>query len=146
MIKSILFTQCLQNDYCKPIGKYDLIPNLVHIGYDESVRLMGLNPKEGPVSNIMKWAYEQSDEEMEIIHLRDWHDPEDENQKEHLELYGDHCIQYTEGSRFAFHLDKYPRMATIIESLQLNDFVNTELEEILEPYKNEKIRVGIMGV
>lgn len=146
MIKSILFTQCLQNDYCKPIGKYDPIPNLVHIGYDESVRLMGLNPSEGPVSNIMRWAYEQSDEDMEIIHLRDWHDPEDENQKEHLDLYGDHCIQYTDGSRFAFHLDKYPRLATIIESLQLNDFVNTELEEILEPFKNEKIRVGIMGV
>jgi protein-tyrosine phosphatase/nicotinamidase-related amidase len=146
MIKSILFTQCLQNDYCKPIGKYDPIPNLVHIGYEESVRLMGLNPKEGPVSNIMKWAYEQSDEELEIIHLRDWHDPEDENQIEHLGLYGDHCIQYTDGSRFAFHLDKYPRLATIIESLQLNDFVNTELEDILEPYKNEKIRIGIMGV
>ena len=146
MVKSILFTQCLQNDYCKPIGKYDPIPNLVHIGYEESVRLMGLNPSEGPVSNVMRWAYEQSDEDMEIIHLRDWHDPKDENQKEHLDLYGDHCIQYTDGSRFAFHLDNYPRLATIIESLQLNDFVNTELEYILEPYKNEKIRVGIMGV
>ena len=146
MIKSILFTQCMQNDYCKPIGKYDPIPNLVHIGYEESVRLMGLNPSEGPVSNIMRWAYEQSDEDMEIIHLRDWHDPEDEDQKEHLDLYGDHCIQYTDGSRFAFHLDKYPRLATIIESLQLNDFVNTELEEILEPFKNEKIRIGLMGV
>ncbi|MDT0552097.1 dual specificity protein phosphatase family protein [Urechidicola vernalis] len=144
--KAILFTQCLQNDYCKPIGKYDHIPNLVHIGYEESVRLMGLTPKEGPVANTMRWAYEQSDEDLEIIHLRDWHDPEDKNQKEHLELYGDHCIQYTDGSRFAFHLDKYPRLATIIESLQLNDFVNTELEDILEPYKNEKIRVGIMGV
>jgi protein-tyrosine phosphatase/nicotinamidase-related amidase len=146
MSKAILFTQCLQNDYVKPIGKYDPIPNLVHIGYEESVRLMGLTPKEGPVANTMRWAYQQSDEDLEIIHLRDWHDPEDENQKEHLELYGDHCIQYTDGSRFAFHLDKYPRLATIIESLQLNDFVNTELEEILEPYKNEKIRVGIMGV
>ena len=146
MIKSILFTQCLQNDYCKPIGKYDPIPNLVHIGYEESVRLMGLNPSEGPVSNIMRWAYAQSEEDMEIIHLRDWHDPEDEDQKEHLDLYGDHCIQYTDGSRFAFHLDKYPRLATIIESLQLNDFVNTELEEILEPFKNEKIRIGLMGV
>ena len=146
MIKSILFTQCLQNDYCKPIGKYDPIPNLVHIGYEESVRLMGLNPSEGPVSNIMRWAYAQSDEDMEIIHLRDWHDPEDGDQKEHLDLYGDHCIQYTDGSRFAFHLDKYPRLATIIESLQLNDFVNTELEEILEPFKNEKIRIGLMGV
>jgi protein-tyrosine phosphatase/nicotinamidase-related amidase len=146
MSKAILFTQCIQNDYIKPIGKYDPLPNLVHIGYDESVRLMGLSPKEGPVSNTMKWAYSQSDDDLEIIHLRDWHDPEDENQKEHLELYGEHCIMMTEGSRFAFHLDKYPRITTIIESLQLNDFINTELEDILEPYKDQKIRVGIMGV
>lgn len=146
MSKAILFTQCLQNDYVKPIGKYDPIPNLVHVGYEESVRLMGLTPSEGPVANTMKWAYDQSDDDLEIIHLRDWHDPEDENQKEHLELYGEHCIMLTEGSRFAFHLDKYPRLATIIESLQLNDFVNTELEEILEPYKDQKIRVGLMGV
>ena len=146
MSKAILFTQCLQNDYVKPIGKYDPLPNLVHVGYEESVRLMGLIPSEGPVANTMKWAYNQSDDDLEIIHLRDWHDPEDENQKEHLELYGEHCIMMTEGSRFAFHLDKYPRMATIIESLQLNDFVNTELEEILAPYKDQKIRVGLMGV
>jgi protein-tyrosine phosphatase/nicotinamidase-related amidase len=146
MSKAILFTQCLQNDYVKPIGKYDPLPNLVHVGYEESVRLMGLTPSEGPVANTMKWAYDQTDEDLEIIHLRDWHDPEDENQKEHLELYGEHCIMMTEGSRFAFHLDKYPRLATIIESLQLNDFVNTELEEILEPYKDQKIRVGLMGV
>jgi protein-tyrosine phosphatase/nicotinamidase-related amidase len=146
MSKAILFTQCLQNDYVKPIGKYDPLPNLVHVGYEESVRLMGLTPSEGPVANTMKWAYDQSDDDLEIIHLRDWHDPEDENQKEHLDLYGEHCIMLTEGSRFAFHLDKYPRLATIIESLQLNDFVNTELEEILEPYKDQKIRVGLMGV
>jgi protein-tyrosine phosphatase/nicotinamidase-related amidase len=146
MGKAILFTQCLQNDYVKPIGKYDPLPNLVHVGYEESVRLMGLTPSEGPVANTMKWAYDQTDEDLEIIHLRDWHDPEDENQKEHLKLYGEHCIMMSEGSRFAFHLDKYPRLATIIESLQLNDFVNTELEEILEPYKDQKIRVGLMGV
>lgn len=146
MSKAILFTQCLQNDYVKPIGKYDPLPNLVHVGYDESVRLMGLNPEYGPVSNTMRWAYAQSEEDLEIIHLRDWHDPSDEDQKEHLELYGAHCIQLTDGSRFAFHLKEYPRLATIIESLQLNDFVNTELEEILEPYKNKKVKVGIMGV
>ena len=146
MSKAILFTQCLQNDYVKPIGKYDPLPNLVHVGYEESVRLMGLIPSEGPVANTMKWAYDQSDDDLEIIHLRDWHDPEDDDQKEHLELYGEHCIMMTDGSRFAFHLDSYPRFATIIESLQLNDFVNTELEEILEPYKDQKIRVGLMGV
>lgn len=146
MIKSILFTQCLQNDYIKPVGKYDHIPNLVHIGYDESIRLMGENPEDGPVNNIMKWAYNQPMEDMEIIHIRDWHDPEDPAQKEHLKIYGEHCIKMSHGSRFAFKLDKYPRIATIVESLHMNDFIDTELEELLEPYKNEKLRIGIMGV
>ena len=146
MANSILFTQCLQNDYVKPIGKYDTLPNLNHIGYEESKRLMGLNPAEGPVNYMMKWAYDQPDEELEIIHLRDWHDADDPDQKTHLETIGMHCIAGSEGSKFAFYLDSYPRIATILESRLLNDFIDTELEDILKPFENEKIRVGIMGV
>jgi protein-tyrosine phosphatase/nicotinamidase-related amidase len=146
MSKAILITQCLQNDFVKPIGKYDPLPNLLHVGYEESVRLMGLNPKEGPVTNIMKWAYSQSEEELEIIHIREWHDPDDEIQKDHLRLYGEHCVMLSEGSRFAFHLDHYPRPATIVESLRLNDFLNTELPDLLDPYRDKKVKVGLMGV
>ena len=107
MANSILFTQCLQNDYVKPIGKYDSLPNLNHIGYEESKRLMGLNPAEGPVNYMMKWAYDQPDEELEIIHLRDWHDADDPDQKTHLETIGTHCIAGSEGSKFAFYLDSF---------------------------------------
>ncbi len=146
MSKAILFTQCLQNDYVKPIGKYDSLPNLNHIGYEESKRLMGLNPSQGPVNYMMKWAYDQPDDELEIIHLRDWHDADDSDQKTHLETIGPHCIAGSEGSKFAFYLDSYPRIATILESRLLNDFIDTELEDILKPFKNEKIRVGIIGV
>ncbi len=146
MSKSILFTQCLQNDYVKPIGKYDQIPNLNHIGYEESKRLMGLNPSQGPVNYMMKWAYDQPDDELEIIHLRDWHEVDDPDQKTHLETIGSHCIAGSEGSKFAFYLESYPRIATILESRLLNDFIDTELEDILKPFKHEKVRVGIMGV
>jgi protein-tyrosine phosphatase/nicotinamidase-related amidase len=146
MSKSILFTQCLQNDYVKPIGKYDPLPNLNHIGYEESKRLMGLNPAEGPVNYMMKWAYDQPEEELEIIHLRDWHDAKDPDQLTHLETIGTHCIAGTEGAKFAFYLDSYPRLATVLESRLLNDFIDTELPDVLEPFKNEKVRVGIMGV
>ncbi len=146
MANSILFTQCLQNDYVMPIGKYDSLPNLNHIGYEESKRLMGLTPSEGPVNYMMKWAYDQPEEELEIIHLRDWHDSDDPDQHTHLDIIGTHCIAGTEGSKFAFYLDSYPRMATILESRLLNDFIDTELEDILEPFKHERIRVGIMGV
>ncbi len=146
MQKSILFTQGLQNDFVKPIGRYDKLPNLLHIGYEESIRLMGLNPAEGPVTNTMKWAYSQSEDDMEIIHIRAWYNKEDPSQKKHLDKFGDHCIALTEGARFAFKLDKYPRITTIIDSNNQNDFLDTELKELLEPYKDEKMRVGIMGV
>ena len=146
MQKSILFTQGLQNDFVKPIGRYDKLPNLLHIGYEESIRLMGLNPAEGPITNTMKWAYSQSEDDMEIIHIRAWYNKEDPSQKKHLEKFGDHCIALTEGARFAFKLDKYPRITTIVDSNSQNDFLDTELKELLEPYKGKKMRVGIMGV
>ena len=49
----ILFTQCLQNDFVAPIGKYDPLPNLLHVGYSEAKRLIGEKPDEGPVSTVM---------------------------------------------------------------------------------------------
>lgn len=146
MQKSILFTQGIQNDFVKPIGPYDKLPNLLHIGYEESIRLMGVSPMEGPIANTMKWAYSQSEDDMEIIHIRAWYDKEDSLQKKHLDKFGDHCIALTEGARFAFKLDKYPRITTIVDSNSQNDFLDTEMEELLEPYKNEKMKVGIMGV
>jgi len=145
-MKSILITQCLQNDFVKPIGKYDSLPNLLHIGYEESIRLMGLNPDEGPVTNTMKWAYSQSEDDMEIIHIRSWYNKQDPSQKKHLEKLGDHCIAFSEGAKFAFKLDKYPRITTIIDSNSQNDFLDNEFSELLEEFKDQKIRVGIMGV
>ena len=40
MKESILITQCLQNDFTKLIGKFESIPNLLHIGYDEARRIL----------------------------------------------------------------------------------------------------------
>ena len=145
-MKSILITQCLQNDFVKPIGKYDPLPNLLHVGYEESIRLMGVKPSEGPITNTMKWAYSQSEDDMEIIHIRSWYTKKDPIQIKHLEKFGDHCIAFSEGAKFAFSLDNYPRITTVIDSNSLNDFLNPEFTEILEEYKNETLRVGLMGV
>ena len=40
MKQSILITQCLQNDFTKLIGKFDGIPNLLHVGFEEARRLL----------------------------------------------------------------------------------------------------------
>ena len=144
--QAILFTQCLQNDFVRPAGRYEALPNLLHVGVDEARRLMGEKPEEGPVALVMKWAYGQSADALAIIHIRDWHDPEDAFQKEHLRQFGSHCIGGSEGAEFAFPETDAGRQRHIIESRGLNDFVGTSLQETLAPYAGRKVRVGLMGV
>lgn len=143
--KSILITQCLQNDFVKPLNRFEALPNLLHVGHEEALRLLGENPDEGPISKTMKWAYEQEEEKLEIIHIRDWHNPTDSFQKEHLRQFGNHCIQDTEGANFAFEVDK-TRDVKIVNASGLNDFVNTDLETYLNNYKNKIVKVGLIGV
>lgn len=143
--KSILITQCLQNDFVKPLKRFEALPNSLHVGHEEALRLLGENPEEGPVSKTMKWAYDQNEKNLEIIHIRDWHAPTDSFQKEHLRQFGNHCIQDTEGADFAFEVDK-TRDVKIVNASGLNDFVNTDLEKYLMAYKNLETKVGLIGV
>ena len=87
---AILITQCLQNDFVKLLGKFDPIPNELHVGYEESIRLLGEKIEEGPVNTLMEWAYENSSESLELIHIRDWHNPMEPSQKDHLAQFGYH--------------------------------------------------------
>ncbi|EPG64800.1 cyclin-dependent kinase inhibitor 3 [Leptospira wolffii serovar Khorat str. Khorat-H2] len=150
MPKGILITQCLclQNDFVEPIQKYDPVPNLLHIGYGEALRLMGENPEEGPVLSFMEWAYGESDKNLEIVHIRDWHDPKDEDQSEHLSQFGPHCIQGTHGADFVFqNLSlRLPRETRLVNASGLNDFHKTELEKLLEPFSETETNVGLVGV
>jgi len=147
MSKSILITQCLQNDFVELLQKYDPIPNLLHVGFEEAKRLLSEKAEEGPVDSVMDWAYSCSENDLEIIHIRDWHNANDASQKKHLEHFGTHCIENTKGAEFVFAKKiKKNRDHKIVNASGLNDFLDTGLEKILEPYKNEKIRVGIIGV
>lgn len=149
MPEAILITQCLQNDFVSRIGRFDRIPNLLHIGCEEAKRLVGEKPSEGPVSSIVRWAYEQPAEMLRIIHIRDHHDPSDPWQAAHLAKFGNHCIRGTDGAKFVFEgeLSSFQSdRAVTIDSLSLNDFVRTNLAELLSPYTGRKLRIGIMGV
>lgn len=141
-MKSILITVCLQNDFVKPIGKYDNLPNLLHIGYEESRRLIGINQENSPISIFMNWINSNS-EDINIINIRDWHDINDINQKKHLEKFGDHCLVNTEGAEFVF---KISDNHMIIDSYGLNDFIENKLNNYLSKFENENLRVGIIGV
>ncbi len=148
---SVLITQCLQKDFVQPITMYEPVPNPLHVGYEESLRLMGENPQDGALAQFMNWAHHVSTEELKIIHIRDWHDSSDLKQQNHLQVFGNHCLAGTKGAEFVEALqisDQLPNNEIVINSLTLNDFVDTPLTEIIEKLKQdyEEVKIGVIGV
>ena len=143
----LLITQCLQNDFVQPIGRYDPMPNLLHVGSEEATRLLGADPPRGPVARLMAWACQQPPDDLGILHLRDWHTPDDPGQAAHIQRFGEHCLAGSDGARFVFEEWVDPaRPATVVDSLTLNDFQGTRLEQTLAPYAGRAMKVGLVGV
>jgi nicotinamidase-related amidase len=96
---TVLITQCLQRDFVESIGPDDPLPNLLHVGNTEAARLLGPDPAAGPLSHLIDWARGLPTDAIDIIHIRDWHDPDDPLQAEHLRRFGAHCIKDSDGAR-----------------------------------------------
>lgn len=145
---AILFTQCLQNDFTALLDKYDPLPNSLHIGYSEANRLLGEMMEEGPIFSLLDWAYETDPKRLKLIHIRDWHDAKIKSQEDHLTQFGNHCLKDTKGAEFVFQkwTEENPNRAVVVDASGLNDFVDTNLESILSPYKGKSIKIGITGV
>ena len=144
---TILITECLQNDFVRPIGRYDALPNLLHVGYEEARRLKGEEPAEGPVARMMRWAQRAAGDGLLLLHIRDWHDPDAAGQQAHLARFGSHCLAGSEGAAFAWPASpEASDGAQIVDAPTLNDFQGTELEQILAPFAAGAARVGLMGV
>ncbi|MFO1472337.1 MAG: isochorismatase [Turneriella sp.] len=143
-MNSILITQCLQNDFVRLLDKYDPLPNFLHVGYDEANRLLGERVEEGPVAQVMRWAYDQPADALKIIHVRDWHDEGDAEQAAHLAQFGVHCLKGSEGADFVFNKQIKPgRQHFIVDASGLNDFYKTDLEDRLqECMRGGSMRVG----
>lgn len=142
-MRSVLITQCLQQDFVKPIQSGEPLPNALHIGHFEAKRLVGENPASGPVQRFMVWANGEAD--LDIIHIRDWHDPSVSDQIAHLSHFGTHCLQDTEGAEFIFERPPHST-APVINSTTLNDFEGTTLKASLDDLGLQQARVGIIGV
>jgi len=123
----VLITQCLQNDFVKPLTPYTPLPNLLHVGHDEARRLMGDDPAQGPVARFLAWALAQPDDRLRVVHIRDWHDPADPAQREHLAHFGHHCLRGTDGAAFAFPaLPAANKQVVTIDGDALNDFLHSD--------------------
>lgn len=142
-MRSVLVTQCLQHDFVKPLQSGEPLPNAFHIGHFEAKRLVGEDPTCGPIQRFMAWANAESG--LQILHIRDWHDPDSPGQQAHLQHFGSHCLQASSGAEFVFQRPKHCK-APVINSTTLNDFEGTDLKQHLEALKPAPQRVGIIGV
>ncbi|MBY9007707.1 MAG: isochorismatase family protein [Candidatus Lokiarchaeota archaeon] len=144
--------------YHKILEKYK---HRVHIDYDESKRLwQGGNLKKFLKDLMVKGSKalndDNSPEEYQCIHLRDWHDQTDILQKGELDNFGLHCMKGTYGAKFISPLDelikKHHEFNIIINSNSLSSFAETELESVLNTIINNsgssknEVNIGIFGV
>ncbi|TBR17265.1 isochorismatase family protein [bacterium] len=144
---ALLLTESLQQDFVKPLGRFEPLPNLLHIGPDEARRLMGEDPADGPVARVMRWAYGLPDERLRLVHVRDWHDAQDPAQASHLAQFGSHCLRGTPGAAFAFPVpERSAKDVRVVDCPTLNDFEGTRLAEALAAFRGTKTRVGLIGV
>jgi nicotinamidase-related amidase len=148
--KGVLITQCLQNDFVKPLPPYTPLPNLLHVGHDEARRLMGDDPAQRPVARFLAWALAQPDDRLRVVHIRDWHDPTDPSQREHLAHFGPHGLRGTDGAAFAFpSLPAAGKQVVTVDGDALNDFLHSNLGAELDGIIAScapGIRLGIVGV
>jgi len=145
---SLLITDCLQTDFVGPIGRFQSLPNSLHVGHAESRRLLGPDPAEGPIAIMAAWAHAQPDELLKVVHIRDWHAADDPQQSAHLAHFGRHCVRDSAGAAFVFRSDDVApgKRLEIVNATVLSNFVNTRLPTVLEAFRGQRMRVGLAGV
>ncbi len=151
-MRTILFTQCLQNDFVRPLAPDEPLPNQLHIGHAEANRLVQSGTEYGNLRLFLANYYRKRTSGHHAIHIRDWHDENDPMQKEHFSVFGAHCRKNTGGAEFIEALSIHAPEKngdTVINSVSLNDFVDTGLEAVilgLGLQRDEVFRAGIIGV
>ncbi len=149
----VLITQCLQRDFVGPVPPHESLPNRLHVGHSEAQRLLGREPEVGPVAQLIRWVRERDPAEIQLIHIRDWHDADDPRQRDHLDRFGDHCLRGTEGARLVLDLDdtvgERPN-EHYVDALTLNDFEGTDLRgrllQLRDASPDGALRIGVVGV
>lgn len=149
--RSLLICECLQNDFIAPIPSGQPIPNKLHIGREESLRLVGADPAKGPLVRALSAC--ASAEHVRVVHIRDWHDPDDPRQQAELEFFGSHCIMGSHGAKFVDAVEAFSRdrgRSAIVDATGINDFEDTPLADTLEAlvddYSRAEVPVGVIGV
>lgn len=142
--EAILFTQCLQEDNLRLLNQDEDLPNLVHVGFSEALRV------RNELDKFLICAHSTSPDTLTIYHITEQHDAARDAQ--HLARFKDHCIAGTFGARLIGDTEEVGRKRPnthFIEAFDLDDFesssLNSELKEMLEGRDLSGVRVGIVG-
>jgi nicotinamidase-related amidase len=149
--RSLLFCQCLQNDFIAPLREGEAPPNKLHVGWEEAARIVGRDPANGPLVRAVSACARA--ENVRMVYIRDWHDADDPRQRPELEFFGNHCLVGSDGAKFIDVLEAYSRdrrRAAIVDATGINDFEDTPLAEIIDAQLEDADRftipVGVIGV
>ncbi|MHA1269549.1 MAG: hypothetical protein ACTSPY_07145 [Candidatus Helarchaeota archaeon] len=165
---TLLITNSLQRDFVEELEDYSNKIK-VHIDKSQCKHLWWGTKKKGQGKNQIEQFFddmmktiENMDEEKyayHFIHIRDWHDITDPDQKDELDDetgYGAHCLKGTNGARFIKPIEdfikKHREYNLIVNSVALNSFIETDLDmhlnSLLEIYRCNKnqVKIGIIGV
>ena len=123
----------------------------MHIGREEALRLVGADPAKGPLVRALSAC--TAAEHVRVVHVRDWHDPDDPRQQAELAFFGPHCIMGTHGARFVDAVESFSRdrgRAAVVDATGINDFEDTPLTDtldaLIEDDDRAAIPVGVIGV
>ena len=146
----VLITQCLQHDFVAPLAAGQPVPNPLHVGHAEARRLLGEEPDQGPLARFLRWAHDQKPEQLQLVHIRDWHDAKDPSQAAHLARFGYHCLRDSAGAAFVPGIDAARPNVHVVNAVDLNDFNETPLPQVLDELRKRSpdgaLRVGVLGV
>jgi len=145
---SVLLTQCLQRDFLDPQPPS---PNRLHVGARMVQRVRGDGKSPDRLANFIRAVYTAPGcDNATVLNVRDWHDQSDPGQAEELKFFGAHGLADTPGAEFIDPLGEYAFTGDVrpIDSIHLNDFVETNLARVLEELTGghyDRWRFGVIG-
>ena len=146
---NLLLTQCVQNDFVRPLAEGEPLPNLVHVGRLEAERLCG---PTGALVEFLEQAHAVDPARLAIVHVVDRHDPQ--RHAPHLARFRPHCLEGSEGARLVAPIEdlaaRRPNTA-LISAGDLNDFEEPGLRDAMALLfagspPGDDVRIGVVGV
>jgi len=131
--KTIVFTQSVQNDF---INIDSLDSNKIHIGADESKRV-----NDNLLSFLDACTKVVGNKNIHFVHIRDWHDDTDPEQRRHIEMFDMHCLKGSYGARLFGPLEKFAK-----EHIESNTILENVINSLVGNESKNNFRIGIIGV